>query len=120
MHDTALPGKVIPVKFTEGEKSAIGYQLIQIVDTGRLAEYSPMDEVLLEQLQNCASEVRPGPAKTMKWGVPDSKRNAAGQFLHDDFILSLALVAILDRFEWHVSTPPASGEGFDPIDLIGR
>ena len=117
MLDTALPGKVLPVKFTEQEKSAIGYQLIQIIESCRYRDYSPFDETLLEQLQNCASEVRPGPAKSLKWGVPESRRNTNGQFLHDDLILSLSLISILDRFEWRISTPIASSEGFDPITI---
>ena len=118
MLESALPGKVRPVKFSEQEKSAIGYQLIQIIETGRCREYAPLDEALLEQLQNCTAEVRPGPARALRWGVPQGKRNPSGAFMHDDLLLSLALAAILDRLDWHAPTPAAGVEGFDPLEVM--
>ena len=113
--DAGLPAKVLPVKFSETEKSAIGYGLIQIIETGRCREYAPLDEDLLQQLEHCAAQVRSGPAKLLRWGVPEGKRNPAGQYLHDDLLLSLALIAVLDRLDWHTPTPAASVEGFDPL-----
>ena len=115
MLDQAMPGRVYPVKFTEQEKSAIGYQWLQVIDTGRYQEYSPLDETFLQQAEKCRSEVKPGPAKSLRWGVPDSMRAADGDYLHDDYLLSAALVAILDRMTWMVSTAPAGVDGFDPI-----
>ena len=65
--------------------------------------------------------MRPGPARSLRWGVPEGKRGASGQFVHDDALLSLALVAIIDRLDWHTATPAASVEGFDPLDvMVGR
>ena len=115
--DAGLPGKVLPVKFSETEKSDIGYRFIQIIETGRLREYAPLDEGLLEQLEHCAVQVRPSAARLLRWGVPEGKRNTAGQFVHDDLLLSLALLAVIDRQAWHTSTPPASVEGFDPLEM---
>ena len=115
--DAGLPGRVLPVKFSEALKSAVGYNFIQIIETGRCREYAPLDEGLLEQLENCAAEVRPGPARTLRWGVPEARRNAAGQYIHDDLLLSLALVAVIDELDWHSPTPAASVEGFDPLEF---
>ena len=117
MLDAALPGKIIPIKFTEAEKSAIGYQLIAMIESGHLLEYSPLDEVLLTQCQNARSEIRTGPQKTLKWGVPDGTRDKSGQFLHDDYLLSLALVTVINRLPWSLPTTPSSVDGFDPIGL---
>ena len=37
----------------------------------------------------------------MKWGVPDGTRHAATrELVHDDLILSAALVTVLDEQEW--------------------
>ena len=108
--------RVIPVKFTEAKKSEIGYGFLSIVETGRYKEYSPFDDLMLEQCQECRSEARPGPSKALAWGVPASKRRADGQFLHDDLLLSAALCAELDRLEWSVSTEPKGIDGFDPLN----
>jgi hypothetical protein len=107
--------KVIPFKFTEPSKSELGYSFLAIVETGRYLEYSPMDDLFLEQCQKCRAEARPGASKTLAWGVPASARRADGTFLHDDDLLSSALCAELDRLEWSVSTQAQSVDGFDPI-----
>jgi hypothetical protein len=41
--------------------------------------------------------VRPGPGKLLAWGVPDPR-------LHDDLLLSLALVGTLDATDWRPRT----------------
>jgi hypothetical protein len=105
----------LPVKFTAGEKSDIGYQFLQIVETARYREYSPFDDDLLTQLEGCRSEVRPGPRKELVWGVPPGKRTDTGQYLHDDLILSASLCAILDRLRWSVHTEHQNIEQFDPL-----
>lgn len=99
--------KVIPVKFTEQTKSQIGYGFIGIIETGRYREYSPFDDRLLQQLQNCAAEARTGPNKPLSWGVPNGKRAADGTYLHDDLVISAALVAELDEMEWYARTDTA-------------
>jgi hypothetical protein len=42
-----------------------------------------------------------GPGKTMRWGVPDGTRSVAtGDLVHDDYVLSAALIAQLDEETW--------------------
>jgi hypothetical protein len=113
--DQSQPFRWIPVKFSAVEKSDIGYQFIQIVETGRYSEYSPLHDVLLTQLEKCRSEVRPGPSKLLSWGVPDGLRDDTGQFLHDDLLVSASLCAILDRMQWTVSSENETVEQFDPL-----
>ena len=38
-------------------------------------------------------EVRPGPGKVLAWGMDDTR-------LHDDLLVSAALVAALDEADW--------------------
>ena len=113
--DRAFPARVIPVKFTSQEKSEIGWRFLSIIETGRFTDASPSDEVRL-QYTHCISEILPGPAQHLRWGVPDGARAPDGSLLHDDYILADALTAILDRLEWNVSTSLSSFEpAFDPL-----
>lgn len=113
--DQSQPYRWMPVKFTATEKSDIGYQFLQIVETGRYREYSPLDDTLLVQMEKCRSEVRPGASKLLAWGVPDGLRDQTGQFLHDDLLVSASLCAILDRFQWAVGSENQTVEQFDPL-----
>jgi hypothetical protein len=55
----------------------------------------------LRQLEYCQYQIMDGPQKTMKWAVPDGTRDVAtGDLVHDDYILSAALVAQLDEETW--------------------
>jgi hypothetical protein len=104
--DKAFPGRVIFVKFTQQEKSELGWQYISIIETGRWCEYAPFDQALERQLDYCQMEILPGPAKTLRWGVPDGTRATAdGLLVHDDLIVSNALSAKLDQLPWAIANP---------------
>jgi hypothetical protein len=46
-------------------------------------------------------EVVPGPDRRLRWGVPDCTRDAGdGELVHDDLVLSAAMVALLDAQTW--------------------
>ena len=113
--DQSQPFRWIPVKFSAVEKSDIGYQFIQIIETGRYSDYSPLDDTFLTQLEKCRSEVRPGPSKILSWGVPNGSRDTTGQYLHDDLLVSASLCAILDRLQWTVASENETVEQFDPL-----
>lgn len=115
MLDLAFPNRCRPVKFTSMEKSAIGYQFISIIETGRYKEYSPKDMTFVHQCTKCRSEVNPGPNKLMSWGVPDQTRDETGNFIHDDDLVSSALCAILDREEWTIHTETVEIDNLDPM-----
>jgi len=68
---------VMPVKFTAKLKSELGYGFIGMIESGRYREYQPFPDNLRRQMEWCRSEIVPGPAKLMRWGVPDGTRNQA-------------------------------------------
>ena len=109
--------RVIPVKFSAKVKSELGYGFIGLIESGRYLEYHPFPESLRIQLDRCKSEIVPGPAKLMRWGVPDGARDqASGEAVHDDDLITGAMCSILDRLEWYVSTPTGIVEGGNPLE----
>lgn len=103
MLDRAFPGKVVPVKFTQQTKSEIGYGYIAVIETGRFRDCAPSVTVDLQYL-NIQSEILPGPAKTMRWSVPEGARDeTTGELIHDDHVIADSLVAILDKLEWSIA-----------------
>jgi len=113
--DNTFPARVIPVKFTSQEKSEIGWRFLSIIETGCFIDPAPTDEVRL-QYSRCISEILPGPARHLRWGVPDGSRGPDGELIHDDYILADSLTAVLDRLEWNVSTEITVSEGFNPLE----
>jgi hypothetical protein len=117
----AFPGKVLPFVFNSSSKSKLGWDFISIIETGRFKEYAPADETFVEQLGFCMLEVQPGPAHSIKWGVPDGTRNpATGELVHDDLVLSAALVGVLDEQEWSLSGPALIVRAADPMFEMNR
>jgi hypothetical protein len=144
MLDKAFPTRVIPVKFSQQEKSEIGWRFLSIIETGRFREavdanprpssdgggqwrpdaavtqQSALSERARLQYSMCQSELLPGPAKTLRWGVPDGRRGPDGQLVHDDFILADALVAKLDELKWHIHFEPFIIQAKDPLEEMGE
>ncbi|MBK8421766.1 hypothetical protein [Candidatus Villigracilis saccharophilus] len=104
MLDHANPTRVLPVKFSQAVKSEIGYQFLAIINTGRFRDCAPSADVH-KQYTACTSEILIGPAKTMRWRVPDGTRDENGLLIHDDYIMADALVSQLDKLQWMVSSP---------------
>ena len=115
--DKAFPTRVIPVKFNQQVKSEIGWKFLSIINTGRFHNCVFTEPVRL-QYAACRSEVLPGPAKSLRWGVPEGARGPDGQLIHDDFLLADSLVALLDTLEWHISGDSIQIDGDDPLDRI--
>jgi hypothetical protein len=113
--DRAFPSRVIPVKFTQQEKSEIGWRFLSIIETGRFRDAAHTDQVRL-QYASCILQVLPGPGKTLRWGVPDGTRGPDGQLIHDDFVLADSLTAKLDELDWHLSTATTILTFPDPMD----
>jgi hypothetical protein len=104
MFDHAHPARVIPVKFSQQVKSEIGYGFLAIINTGRFRDCCPSPEVDT-QYSACTSETLIGPAKTMRWSVPDGTRDENGLLIHDDHIVTDAMTSILDKLQWMVTSP---------------
>ncbi len=119
MLDKAFRTRVIPVKFTQQEKSEIGWRFLSIIETGRFRDSAPSDTVLI-QYKMCRSEILPGPSKTLRWGVPDGTRGPDGELVHDDHVIADALVAKLDELEWQVHSETVIIRARDPLEEMSR
>jgi hypothetical protein len=138
MLDRQFGTRVIAVKFTQQEKSEIGWRFLSVVETGRFRDHSPRlvsrgwaeaagsrparatEDEVLEQYKMVRSEMLPGPGKTLRWGVPDGTRGRDGQLVHDDFVMADALVAKLEELEWFVSSPALIVRPKDPLEEMSR
>lgn len=104
----AFPDVVLPFIFTSKSKSDLGWGFVAAIDSGRWREHArgqkpaPEQELFFEQAAACQYEVRPGPGQFMAWSVPDNQRRpVSGELLHDDVLVSGALLTILDSEEWY-------------------
>jgi hypothetical protein len=83
-----LGSRVHPFTFTQKSKSDMGFELLSFVNSGRLKIYqqdgSAEHRELMTQLENARAQYRPN--QTMNFYVDPSEG-------HDDFLMSLALVA---------------------------
>ena len=83
-----LGSRIIPFTFTQKTKSDMGFELLSLVNSGRLRLYyqdgSNEYRELLTQLEKARSQYRPN--QTMNFYVDPQEG-------HDDFLMSLALVA---------------------------
>ncbi len=118
MLDKAYPTRVVPVKFSQQTKSEIGWRFISMIETGRFHDCAPLDAVR-EQYIACQSEIMPGPAKILRWGVPEGARNSAGDLIHDDYLISDALCSMFDPLGWKTGTDFVALDGEDPLKSIG-
>jgi hypothetical protein len=135
MLDRAFPTRVLPVKFSQSMKSELGYRFLAIINTGRFRdEYAANTSAHLRSQEDgaaailpsraqidreyaaCECEILIGPLKTMRWGVPDGRRDENGQFIHDDIPVTDSLTAILDRLEWSVHSPALIIHARDPLE----
>ena len=94
---------VTPFVFSSASKSQLAWDLLGLIDADRVqvcapdldadAEQHRLDRRFWQQLAACRYTVLPGPGKLLRWGVEDQR-------LHDDLLMSFALVAVLDRDDW--------------------
>ena len=94
---------VVPFIFSLASKSQLGWGFLGVVDSGRFKDYDQVTqgdtearkfaEIFWRQVEQCTYDVRPGPNRLMSWSVPDPR-------VHDDLLLSAALVAVLDEQDW--------------------
>ncbi len=122
--ERALPGRVHAFTFSAGSKSKLGWDFCALVDAGRWKEPREGGELgalFLRQAEGCQFSLLPGPAKAMRWGVPDGARDPAdGSLLHDDLLLSAALSAVLDALPWPSGSPAMIVRGRDPLNEMNQ
>ena len=109
------PAITLPFVFTSASKSALGWNFITLIETGRYKEYQPdnsppfqggaggrsdagsLQRDFWTQVENCQYDILDGPGRLMRWGVPDGTRDPrSGDLVHDDLLISAALVSELD------------------------
>ena len=119
--------KVIPFVFNSKTKSDLGWSFLALVDTGRLKTYAPdpstyahlnsLHEEFILQLEHLQYEIRPGPEKKIIWSVPEGTRDLkTGDLVHDDLVISAAMLSLLDQQTWSVAGPAAVVKARDPLD----
>ena len=125
--DKALPGKVIAFTFTSASKSQLGWDFLNVIDSGRWKEFNPgkqadrLQTEFYRQLEFTQYEIQPGPDKKIKWSVPDGTRDpATGELLHDDLVMSAALVGELEAQQWAVTGPTLIVQAPDPLADLDR
>jgi hypothetical protein len=105
---TALgPGMVTPFKFTQGSKAQLGVDFVALVETNRFKyfqEAHAYDDAwwFFEQARRCVYELGTGRPmeRDLRWFVPGTARVSTPQgrvAVHDDRLVSAALVAEVDR-----------------------
>jgi hypothetical protein len=96
-----LGSRLLPFEFSQLSKSNLGWDFITTIESGRYKEYHPLDEEMDRQLEYCQYSILDGPGKIMRWGVPQGRREVStGELVHDDYIVSAALVSLLDHEAW--------------------
>jgi hypothetical protein len=140
MLDKEFPTRVHPVKFSQQQKSEIGWRFLAIIETGRFRDGSapsalhPASSHVMAstamnlvhpdaarlQYANCQSEILPGPAKILRWGVPEGTRGPDGELVHDDFVIADSLVAVLDRLDWRIPVVAAISHAPDPLASMSQ
>ncbi|NMC29380.1 MAG: hypothetical protein GYA45_04845 [Pelolinea sp.] len=126
----ALPDRVLPFEFNSRTKSDLCWNFLALCDTGRFKDHATSTEEDLHQVaaaqtefwrqvRFCEFEILPGPNKTVRWGVPDGTRDpATGELVHDDLLISAAMLSLLDEQDWTVSFPTLVIQAPDPLEDI--
>jgi hypothetical protein len=112
----AFGAKVVPFQFSPPRrKSELGWDFLTVVETGRFKMFRDDGSAdwreFWMQVDECRYEVSEGEEKRMRWGVVDAS-------LHDDRLLSAALVAELDKVKWSVPGKSAVIEARDVLEEI--
>jgi len=119
----ALPDRVIPFEFNSRTKSDLLWNFLGIIDSGRFKDYGSANEQdeFWRQVNFCEFEILPGPQKMVRWGVPDGTRDPAdGNLVHDDLLVSAAMVAVLDEQEWTVPAAALIIQNRDPLEELDK
>lgn len=122
--ERALPGKVIPFTFSSVAKSSLGWDYLALIEAGRFKDYAVPPGKIDDEQEGfeleaiyCQADIQPGPERKMRWGVPDGTRDtSSGKLVHDDWLISAALCAVLDKQEWRIESAPLIIQAIDPLE----
>lgn len=128
--ERAAPRRVMRFIFSQASKSALGWRLLALVESGRLKDHRPPDDPRGEaaglqglfgrQCELCELSLLPGPGRLARWGVPDGRRDPlTGAPAHDDLLLSAALIGALDEQTAFGLGESAVIAAPDPLEALG-
>lgn len=107
--------RIVPVVFTATRKSELGWAFLALCDTGRFKDHVPdgsAEQALFwRQVEAAEGEILPGPGQRLRWEVRD-------RTLHDDLLLSAALVAALEADAPSAYAASAVIDAGDVLDTI--
>lgn len=111
-----LGARVKPFTFTAQSKSALGWAFLALCNAGRFRDHAPEPEPTEDgtraqfwrEVAAAELEVLDGPQRLMRWGVSDPT-------LHDDFLTSAALCALLEEETASPAQPSLIVEAGDPL-----
>lgn len=108
----ALGERVWPFVFTSKSKSDLGWTFLSLCHSGRFLDHirdgSPEQEQFWREVAACRYEVLPGPGHLLRWNVPDPT-------IHDDALISAALVAALEAEPFGIAGPSWIVEADDTV-----
>lgn len=137
-----LPDQVTALTFTRQIKSKLAWGFLSVIDTGRFQDFKPklsaeredgllnplamamqdeqdsLQALFYKQLAAVQYEVSVGSERTIRWSVPEGSRDGEGNLIHDDLVLSAAMVAVLDEQDWHIGYEPLLIQAVDPLVVI--
>jgi len=97
-----FPNRTLRFEFSANTKSDLGWDVIALIETGRLKMYaddqSNESRQFWYEVEKCAMKVHEGPGHRVSWGVTESPAYdgviARG---HDDLLIGAALTAVIDK-----------------------
>lgn len=123
---SAYGERVTPFIFSAKSKTDAGFGLLAAIETGRLKDhiqdsggaYAAEQAAFWQQLTWIEYEAQPN--QGLKWGSPAGKRDPqTGDMMHDDWVLSLALVHVLDALPWGIGASTVI-RATDPLAAMER
>lgn len=121
--ERALSGRVIPFQFNSASKSRLGWDFLALIDSGRFQEHadpSAEQEQFFKEARACKYTLSPGPDRRLQWSVPPGTRDRQGQLIHDDWLMSAALVSLLEGEITAGGSPTSIIRAQDPLAMIDR
>ena len=117
--------------FSRRSKASLGVNFLSLIETGRFTYWSGEDQPLADgwwfftQAHACAYSLPPDGVmeRDLRWGVPEGARvdtTAGSQLVHDDRLISAALVAVYDDLwrEGQLHLGQAAGAGAIQLEAI--
>ena len=121
--ERALSGRVIPFLFNSASKSRLGWDFLALIDSGRFQEHvdsTPEQEQFFREARACKYTLSSGPDRRLQWSLPAGTRNRQGQEIHDDWLMSAALVSLLEGEITAGGSPTSIIRAQDPLAMIDR